>query len=170
MTEVRVSSWSELTDRLYEEAWNEPLGRFRSHFAFRGDPDAAARLTTSLMRLGPGFDELEGHLLRNFRKYARRDAVVDDSAWSWLALAQHHGLPTRLLDWTYSPLVALHFATEDLERFDVDGVVWCMDYVKANAFLPDALTALLEEEGSDTFTVEMLARAAADVGLLATLS
>lgn len=160
MEDIRVASWNELTERLYEGSWNEPLKRFRSNFAFRGLTDVAYNLKTSLVRLGGADHKLEVHLLRNFRKYARRDAGVGDSMWNWLAVGQHHGLPTRLLDWTYSPYVAMHFATENLEGYEVDGVIWCVDFVKTNSLLPAKLKKALEEEGSNLFTVQMLSEAA----------
>ena len=163
MTEIRVESWIELQEQLYEGSWHEPLGRFRSDFAFRGMSRADADLTTSLVRLGGDPHELERHLLRNFRKYAARGDVPVDSVWNWLALGQHHGLPTRLLDWTYSPYVALHFVTANLDRYDEDGIVWCADYVQAHRRAPAELRRLLEEEGANLFNTEMLDRAAPDL-------
>lgn len=160
MNDHRVSSWAELHEQLFAASWQEPLRRFRSPFAFRGLARSTHDLKTSLFRLGGPFEDKEGHLLRNFRKYASRDAAPGDSVWSWLAVAQHHGLPTRLLDWTYSPFVALHFLTADLATFDDDGLVWCVDYARANRMLPKRLRDVLEEEGSDVFTVEMLGNVA----------
>ncbi len=162
MKQIRVTSWNQLNDELYAEAWKEPLGRFRSNFAFRGMGRSTEALTTTLCRLGGQYPRSEGHLLRNFRKFAHRSVSpsLGDSVWNWLALAQHHGLPSRLLDWTFSPFVALHFATQNLERFDEDGIVWCVDYVKAHKLLPRALTRVLRDEQADVFTTEMLERAA----------
>lgn len=158
MSEIRVSGWNELSERLYEHSYVPELGRNRSPYAFRGLSDVGHGLTTSLIRLGGDYARMENHLLRNFRKYARRDAVEHDSHWHWLALAQHHGLPTRLLDWTFSPHVAMHFATARLDLFDADGVIWAIDFVRAHQLLPETLRAALEQEGSDVFTVEMLQR------------
>ena len=157
---IQVSSWTELHEQLYADSWKESLGRFRSSFAFRGVSSADYSLRTGLSRVATATDELERHMLRNFRKYAHREAVPHDSIWNWLAVAQHHGLPTRLLDWTYSPYVAMHFATAELDEFDLDGVIWCVDYAATNRHLPDRLKQVLAEEGSDVFTAEMLARAA----------
>jgi hypothetical protein len=153
-------SWNELTERLYADSWRPGLGRFRSPFAFRGMQFSDAKLSTTLSRLGGRYDRQEGHLLRNFRKYAHRDAVPGDSVWNWLSLAKHHGLPTRLLDWTFSPFVALHFATYDIEMYSRDGVIWLIDYVAAHKLLPQRLRKLLREEQADVFTAEMLQRVA----------
>lgn len=172
MEEIRVQSWNELNDALYAESWQEPLGRFRSTYVFRGQSDASHDLKTSLARMsGPeSAGTLEGHLLRAFRRYAHRYAHGDDTVWNWLALAQHHGLPTRLLDWTYSPFVALHFATAEPVHSDSDGAVWCVNYVRTNESLPTALSELREAEGADVFTAEMLARAAKTLSEYDTLS
>ena len=155
MEELRPATWTELLEQLFAESWRAELQRFRSQFAFRGRNDAAEDLSTSLQRLG-GDAGLEGHLLRNFRKYAQREAVPSDSVWNWLALAQHHGLPTRLLDWTYSPFVALHFASADVKRYERDAVVWMVDYVRAQREAPEPLRAALRDEGMDVFTAELL--------------
>jgi hypothetical protein len=159
--DIRVADWNELNHWLFEGAWQETIGRFRTNFVFRGMVDAAHDLSTSLTRLGGNYEELEEHLLRSFRRYARHYTAPADSTWNWLAVAQHHGLPTRLLDWSFSPYVAMHFATADVASFDVDGVIWCVDYVASNRFLPDVLQPLLQQEGANVFTAEMLQEAAA---------
>ena len=159
MDEIRAESWLQLQELLYEDSWQEPLGRFRSDLVFRGQQDAASDLSTSLARLGGDYAMLEPHLLRNFRKYADAD-IHNETFWDWLALAKHHGLPTRVLDWSHSPYVALHFATATLACFDRDGVVLAIDYVRASEHLPPSLRTILDEEGANFFTTEMVERAA----------
>jgi hypothetical protein len=165
LSTLRISGWAELMEQLYTESWDSSIERFRSPWVFRGLCDASAGLNTSLMRLAAGYEnlaKLEAHMLRNFRKYAHFevDAKIGASVWNWLALAQHHGLQTRLLDWTYSPLVAVHFATDDIASFNRDGVIYCVNHRRANALLPDALRKQVEIEGFDVFTAEMLDRVA----------
>lgn len=157
MNETRVNSWAELQESLFAGSWDSEIGRFRSKYAFRGLSDAAYDLDTTLIRLGGDYEKMEAHLLRNFRKYAHRDVVRRDSVWHWLSVAQHHGLPTRLMDWTYSPFVAMHFATANVEKFNVDSVIWAVHFGKVHQLLPPQLSQLLHDEGSDVFTVEMLA-------------
>lgn len=154
--DIVAESWLHLQEVLFHHSWNSEIGRFRSSYVFRGTCCKNYRLDTSISRIGSRYDEFEPHILRNFKKYAHSNATPVNSVWNWLAVAQHHGLPTRLLDWTYSPYVALHFATQDLHRYDQDGVVWCINYVKAKDELPKPMKDALTKEGSNVFTPEVL--------------
>jgi hypothetical protein len=154
VSDVRVSTWLQLQEAVFESSWQPGLSRFRSNFVFRGVPRVSHGLETSLQT--GGFVAHEKHLLTSFRKYALRSAVHGDWVWNWLSLAKHHGLPTRLLDWTYSPYVAMHFATHDFKHFDEDGAIWCVDYRQTNQLLPKPLKKVLDDHDVHLFTTEML--------------
>jgi hypothetical protein len=130
---------------------------------FRGLARSAFTNTSGLARLRGDYPALERHLLRNFRKYAHQEAP-GPTEWDWMALGQHHGLPTRLLDWTFSPLVALHFATASWP--DDEAVLWAVDVAAVHATLPAELREPMQREGSLLFTTELLAEHAPDVEAL----
>jgi hypothetical protein len=160
MNEITISSFGDLVERLFEKSWDQKIKRFRSHYVFRGLSDENYQLKTTLTRLGRNYESMEKLLLRNFRKYAHRDVVPQDSIWNWLSIAEHHGLPTRLLDWTISPLVAAHFATCNVEKFNVNGAIWCVDFIANREMLPNKLKSLLKKERSYALTMDMLNEAA----------
>ena len=156
--DLTIQSWAQLQEALFADSWNEGIARFRSNFVFRGVPRVTHALDSSLQT--GGFVAQERHLLTSFRKYALRSPVHGDWVWNWLSLAKHHGLPTRLLDWTYSPYVAMHFCTYNLKEFDQDGAIWCVDYRKTNELLPRKVRKILDEDDANIFTTEMLNRVA----------
>lgn len=170
MNDIRVTSWTHLQEELFADSWRESIHRFRSSFAFRGMSRSSYSLITGLTRLGSPSPEREHAILRAFRKYAFGVEMPDASVWDWLALAQHHGLPTRLFDWTYSPFVAMHFATVETERYDSDGVIWAVDYARTNRLLPVSLQRILQEADSAVFTSDLLQQAAASLRAFDALS
>ena len=114
-------------------------------------------LIPSLGRVGRLIDDyedwktLQHDLVQRFAKYARQLLDADPRTYEeWLVHAQHHGVPTRLLDWTTNPLKALFWAVEDRHYETANGVVWAFspafwqeDYLEPVALLDDALTPFL---------------------------
>lgn len=159
--EVHVEDLQQLIFALTQDQWQPSEAKYRINIAYRGLSSDEYPLETGLARLqAEAAGGLEQHLLRNFKKYAHRDATPGDSLWNWLSVAQHHGLPTRLLDWTFSPYVALHFATSNPRGYGRPGVIWCVDYVAAHELLPPGLRTHVEPLGHGLFTTEILTAAA----------
>jgi hypothetical protein len=103
---------------------------------FRGSTNSAYKLVPSLGR--PPFElEHERGLINTFKQNAVQ--FLDhrpQSQWEWLFLARHHAVPTRLLDWTESPLIGLYFATHSMEQLTKndkkDGALWLLLPTKLN--------------------------------------
>lgn len=123
-TEINLKSWNEIHD--YQ----------RRDWIYRGQKSAAWPLRSSFERLCDRWKiapsrrlKTESHLRREFaRTYhlygqhiPKRHAQIE-----WMSLMQHHGTPTRLLDFTYSIYIAAYFALEDAED---KCAVWAVDGV-----------------------------------------
>ena len=135
MREVDIDSleaFLQLVDEEHKPGW-----------IYRGVADSAFTLLPKVGReiFRPQYSlNTEKLLLRTFQQRAVRHVNPQPtSELEWLAVGQHHGLPTRLLDWTYSPLVALYFAIKDLP--DSDAVVYGRHMSRgSNVFEPFAIT------------------------------
>ena len=130
--EVRINNWQEFINAL------EPLKLERDFFtpwAFRGQPDSSWTLKSSITRL------LDSHTIGRelgnrfemtvFREFISKAHLFDDfkiknfekgNAIINLTFMQHYGCPTRLIDWTTSPYVALYFAVNSI--FSSDGAIF----------------------------------------------
>ena len=119
MRTVTINSFAELHDLV--------VNTKRMRTIFRGVGKASYRLIPSLGRVQSADksspDAIEKRMLHLFKEGAWPYlAQPPGNEWEWLALAQHHGLPTRLLDWTTNPLVAVYFAVE--KEGDDDSAIW----------------------------------------------
>jgi hypothetical protein len=109
-----------------------------NNFVYRGHSDAGWRLESSLERLLGGIwtpsdaQKYEDFALKEFRdKFHLYDCENERprSKLAWLSIMQHHGVPTRLLDFTESPFVALYFAIESYDpSCNKDMAIYAVDY------------------------------------------
>lgn len=108
---------------------------YKTRRVYRGHVSSDWKLLPGLFRIeeipitAGSRKEFEIILLEEFEKQATPFLkTIPKGILEWMALAQHHGLPTRLLDWTESPLTALFFAVDDLKNSfsDRDGIVWSL--------------------------------------------
>ena len=165
ITTVTIDTLEGLMPLLSEQHYNRVIGRHRSSYLYRGMSDASFSLTTSLrVNCKQQARIIEPSILRNFTKYAAiAEPIIETSVWRQMILGRHHGLPTRLLDWSYSPLIALNFSVTEPDLRDMeehDCLVWRIDMNELHAKLPPKYQAIRRGAKSTVFTVDMLNEAA----------
>ena len=141
----KVSSVAHWLGKVRKKIASGPKDGPKERFYFRGEPSCYPRLIPKLHRnsalLRAAYDcagapavniqmNVLGRMQRHTAQYHYDNTVIGklDGFWEWMCIAQHHGYPTMLLDWTLNPLVALFFAIDDPngKYEDHDARIWLM--------------------------------------------
>lgn len=142
-SEVRIDSLDDFIKHVTKKIIDKP----RCTFIYRGQAHASWGLIPTVQRslfqqVEAGVKISEGQintlrlreieLLDEFKRKARPYLTSPPKKrydWDWLAIAQHHKLPTRLLDWTFHAATALFFAVEDPDIDDEYCAIWCSEAI-----------------------------------------
>lgn len=163
INEVTINSFTELHEHI--ETYGTKV------MIYRGVKSLKFDLVPKIGRLSPPSHsddkgENEKEIIRNFKERALPYLTsIPQTDWDWLALGQHHSLPTRLLDWTSNPLVACYFAVE--EESDSPSMIYAYEtklfisvkdnpdpfqYKRVGKFIPRHITARITAQ-SGIFTI-----------------
>ena len=135
----KIDSWEHLkqTIELYAA---HPL---KDYWIFRGHSDSTWKLRTGIERLNLAIEEPK--IIDDFKRHAHlyTDTNKIDNTLEWLSVMQHNGTPTRLLDWTFSPYVAIFFALNDTtisihDKEQRYSAVYALNYKPINLKLGDS--------------------------------
>jgi hypothetical protein len=150
MEEIRIAT----TDALLKE-----FNSLANNFIYRGHANADWQLQSSLERvIGAKWSTNE---VRRFEDYSLeifkakfhlydRENLTPDSKLAWLSIMQHYGVPTRLVDFTESPYVALYFALESYQPSSRDDfAVFALDYT---AVMEESIAHIKSRDASFTHT------------------
>ena len=133
MNKNSIKSIEELIVRINEiltQYWKSPNSTYLPWF--RGQANSSWKLKPQLYRTH-NLNYYERELIRDFKNQTNQyhSHSYPKNNFEWLFLMQHYGLPTRILDWTESYLVALFFCIQDYHNLE-DGIIWIMDPITFN--------------------------------------
>jgi hypothetical protein len=129
VTKIKVKTLEDFLHKVVETNATSPILGFTN--IYRGQSNASWDLMPKIARktLPRDFILNEKKKIEEYTRLSRPyiDHFVTENEWDFLAMAQHHGLETRLLDWTGNPLVALWFAFKDSINDNENRAVWLMN-------------------------------------------
>lgn len=111
--EIEIESWNQLKGIV--EDYSPIKDSYSRFWVFRGQGNSNWKLMTTLERAELVVDEIK--MIDEFKRNAHLyiDSTTVNTTLEWISLMQHYGAPTRLLDWTKSPYVAIFFAMNNVE-------------------------------------------------------
>ena len=169
MKEKQISSLSQFLYTIEKLNSYYPSGMMGNNpvtnsFLYRGLSDGSYKLLPTVFRSVD--DNIDGHAITNKKYLAWTNekslllsfiqeasgvlSIPTTDLLRWAEYAQHYGVPTRFLDWSSNPLVALYFACKD--KTDKDGAVWMMHGINYKRFLGKNLKNPVEKTVKEIIT------------------